>query len=585
MTSTPETTPIRRSARLSEKKTLMKPSITEGKEEEKEGGIVLTPLMEVATTPPFLSETTITEREGAIPREEPSSSSATRAFQRASSVPRTHTLRSDLQRRNKSSFAFNVFSSSAVETSNKPPGEMNSNSDAKEAGSRPGAHHFTTVRSTKPLTIPVTPLSTLTLRRGPKLYSNMGSEEPNHSNQPHVKTGENKEVKEPLNARRGLTQVRPFHFRIDQRIPLPPPPHLPARELQDMTMNTSSLHAYRGTVTVPLSPHLRTQARAEASQRARPESQKQRDEAEMSAVHAFRALPLPPSQPNAVGATEQRLPFQPTVPTSPNFELPKRSRSRAASAPPRRAIASSQDAAKPVAAAIQGPRPLTEPQSPMLESIRRSQQARAMREQLQHMRLEEEKRLRNGVAVAAVPDFSHPFVPQHSSKHLTEFKTFELVSVSKHAEAQKARQAAIKAAEEAVASLRNFRPRTVPQSLHEAPPQAKRSSRPPLVPEDVKLHSEERALLRRDFDVEMTQRLRDKAVLKEAAAQAEDDKENEALNALRHLPIEQGGYKFVPAPVLTEDPFPVRTVAVRKLTEPESPHLLIDRRMLRKSTN
>jgi hypothetical protein len=59
----------------------------------------------------------------------------------------------------------------------------------------------------------------------------------------------------------------------------------------------------------------------------------------------------------------------------------------------------------------------------------------------------------------------------------------------------------------------------------------------------------------------------------------EADKENRERQELWRVPISQGGLRFEAAPVLTRDPYPVTYVPQRKLTEPESPHLLIDRRM------
>lgn len=383
--------------------------------------------------------------------------------------------------------------------------------DAQRAVKRAVAQ---TIRSTKPLTIPVTPVSRLYQRHGPRLYSGMGAEQRE--------------------------------------------PPLPATQV-----------VRPSAVTVPVTPKLHTAARARSTGRTRPVPATQEPPSTV-----FKALRMPDfsAQKRSVSRQSSQRPL--TVPDSPQLRIDKRPRS----APPRRVPEKPVPAPAPAA---WGPRSLTEPEEFVLQSTRRTELARVVREQAQQRREAEAVALREALKAHPLPDFSHPFVPQPSSKELTEPSDFQLKSIDRQRQAREARRVAALAAERALAASKDFHAREAPRTLYEAPMLRRSSeSRPPLVIREPTLQTAQRAaggayeaLARRTAEREEEKRRSD-------AAQA--DKENAEMNLLRRLPTSEGGLVFKATPVLREDPFPAREVPAKKLTEPESPHLLIDRRMQRK---
>jgi hypothetical protein len=274
---------------------------------------------------------------------------------------------------------------------------------------------------------------------------------------------------------------------------------------------------------------------------------------------------------NTVSAVET---FQPTVPVSPKFS----SRSRAKSAPPKRTNPTNDLPTRP-----RGPRELTEPQEFRLESVRRSQQSRVLRDQQEERIRVAVAAARDGLPALPAPDFSRPFVPQPSVRPLTEFSVFQLQGEERHLEAAAAmRERARRAADQAVAATLAFRARLAPVSTYEAPGLTKPASEGRVSVQAVKsgLHlvSNDRASARREFDEGLRVRMQARQQAREQILDDVLQKENARVNELRQLPISEGGLKFVAMPVLLDDPFPAHYVPPRPLTEPESPHLLIDRR-------
>lgn len=97
--------------------------------------------------------------------------------------------------------------------------------------------------------------------------------------------------------------------------------------------------------------------------------------------------------------------------------------------------------------------------------------------------------------------------------------------------------------------------------------------------QDPHLESTARAAARREYEAAMMRRMKEKELQLETERKAKVEKENRDLQELRQIPISEGGLMFKAKSPLKEDPYPPKYISPRKLTEPESPHLLINRRM------
>lgn len=140
---------------------------------------------------------------------------------------------------------------------------------------------------------------------------------------------------------------------------------------------------------------------------------------------------------------------------------------------------------------------------------------------------------------------------------------------------------ALEAAREAVRrATESFTPREIPSSLYTAPAlHAKPEKRTPLAARDPHLESTLRAEARREYEAALLQRMEEKQRQAELERRVKEEKENREIQARRRIPISEGGLMFTAKSPLKTDPYPAKYVSPRKLTEPESPHLLINKRM------
>ena len=306
---------------------------------------------------------------------------------------------------------------------------------------------------------------------------------------------------------------------------------------------------------------------------------------EREAEHQFRAAPVPDYSELAhlLGGAHCEV-KKPTLPQSPRLHT----RDRAVHHGPLPSPAqdayvveheSAVEAAKMKRSAAGGApevaggdfrrRSLTNPRDFRLSTELRGEAKKA---QMQ-ARLREEQaaeRASRNVKARPMPDMRRVFVPVPSEKRLTEPKAFRLRSEELHAasvrnfeERRKAEQAA--AREAARVKARPLPATTAAPDFVPEPPR-----REPVVPGDLRLASDERAIKRAEFDAyneERVERLEEQKARSAMEAEARAQKE---LRRLRRTSVAEGGLAFKARKVYDPQPM-VPAPATKKLTNPRSP--------------
>lgn len=483
-----------------------------------------------------------------------------------------------------------------------------------------------TARSTKELTIPMTPYSHVDNRLGKREVV--------------IVQEEKKEIKQK---KLGPTHVQPFNFSTDARASLRGDASTPSaegitageilakfhRDPRSHDVPKINSHA----VTRPISPKLRTSSRSDAAYgRPKPPSRVEQEEAEFLAAqaHAFKAKPVdkrifqsmgdlgvPKVQPKEVTqpeefhlASSQRAAYRSSLSQSqqvkeefhfkarkmPSFEEDPRANihhevkvteahspklhgsTRASSAPARRQRLPHQivekmkkDAIEKAKKESKQPLKLTEPEGFELLTSKRGLAAKAALEARINREKEQEK-AQNEIHARPFPEkiFKETFYPAPSTKPLTEIEEFHLATEERILKSSLHRTEDSQSKEN---TENNFHARPVPKSTYQPTFSVEPSHREPLIPKDVNLQSSLRAIQRKSFDDTVHQHQEEIAKQKELNELKREQELQKELKRLRSKSIEEGGYAFKASPVLQEDPFPTKHVEPHKLTEPVSPKL------------
>lgn len=257
----------------------------------------------------------------------------------------------------------------------------------------------------------------------------------------------------------------------------------------------------------------------------------------------------------------------PTVPISPKLNVARGQ--RASSAPARR---QNQKYEKPKDVPnYSSPPKLTKPTPFHLATESRGGHYRAsLEEQVLRLKLEEEKQ--REIHVAPVPKFNHPFQPKHTEKKPTRPEEFQLQSVARHEQSVQKFETDI-ILEESKKS--EFHARPIPSSvLNPTFKIEKDENHVPLVPKDVTFESEKRAAKRKEFDNSVAQQKKDLQQKKRLDDKLKADKENHELNILRRTSIADGGMMFKSQGILKQDLYPSKKTASVPLTTPISPKFI-----------
>jgi hypothetical protein len=174
------------------------------------------------------------------------------------------------------------------------------------------------------------------------------------------------------------------------------------------------------------------------------------------------------------------------------------------------------------------------------------------------------------------PDFSRPsFMPDVAANRPapTEPKPFNLRSSARHADAQAAFQQEAQALAEQSRPA-EFHARPVPASVYKPDTVfVEPTNHAPVVPLQVTLQSEQRAVKRQAFDQEMEKKMAQLEAMQETIARQRSEQENKQLQALRRKSVEEGGLMFKAKPIVTKDQYPTRAAASLPPTTPLSPQL------------
>ena len=302
---------------------------------------------------------------------------------------------------------------------------------------------------------------------------------------------------------------------------------------------------------------------------------------------SFKALPMPdfaryPQQTKAVqhvATSHKRL----TVPESPKLG----GKYRASSAPHARQLPHHTEQEKQREAAKNtkvdsAPLKLTEPREFKLRSDDRGLMYQSLLDEDTKRKLKEDEKMKTYKA-KPVPEtvFRKPFVPQPSTKELTDTQSFQLSSLQRHLTSEQKWMQSQKDSEATRAKLASFHAMPIPQTTYQA------QKPPPVVnqkdlvtPVEVHFESDERVRMRKLY----TQKMEEKARLEAEAKAAKDRQElavkEKELHHLRMKPVSEGGYQFIAQPVVTQDMYPSRQVRSIPLTEPKTPQFLTDKRAM-----
>lgn len=392
----------------------------------------------------------------------------------------------------------------------------------------------------------------------------------------------------------GLTVAQAPKFETDKRLKQSHSHVLSREEKEKIEMAEFQAHPFKAkpiltgsgivpTNAVPQKPltefkpfSLQTDKRAEAHRKAEPAT------AETGETFIFKALEMPDFKANASSNMDSPVHVKsPTIAKSPAFA----NGMRASAAPARRQLPhhSSVEKAKEHEHAEKAGNvrlSLTKPQPFRLMTSDRGELYKNMLQQKIQSELLSEKEAANMKFTHPVPlivkDGSKVFVPQPSSKPVTNVEEFHLKSEAAHAEAQAKllekkleEERAIRRASEFSAmpcpqmNSPNFRPYRPSEGIVEFVSPASSSTngsetdvnngftmkviqppRPKLVPENVKLRTESRVTKRSEFDNHMKQKMQTMEEKKQLAKQLKLEKEEAEIRALRRKSVAEGGFCF-----------------------------------------
>lgn len=488
----------------------------------------------------------------------------------------------------------------------------------------------TTVRSTKELTIPVTPVSHLESRRGKKTYSTTTEAE--------------------------STPVKPISHSSHLHVTIPVPFHLSgaskntdkkestdstssyttAELLQKYQNNSLRKHEYikpHVSVTIPHTPHLNTEKRSNSVSRQRPQSfeDKEIEEMEKMKAKSFKArtldkrifesmgeLGVPKVQPKEVTIPQEfnllsdrrssyhkqmsesmnseqcsnetsfvfkarempnfsrdpresivHVPSKTTEANSPNFS----GNLRASSAPARR----QREKYQPPVSPPKTPKhiaTLTDPVPFKFQTDARGEVAKSALQSRIERDMEAEKKARE-VHATPYPEkiFAKSFHVQPADKKLTEFEEFQLASVDRHNESinklrELEKQRDLKQTEEAI-----FHAKQMPKTTFETKFEVVASDRELTKPLDIRLAIDQRASRRKEYDDYIAKQIALKTKEKEKLVNDKLEMEKKTIQDLRKKSVDEGGLCFKATPIMEKDIYPVRHVESAPLTEPVTPHL------------
>lgn len=213
---------------------------------------------------------------------------------------------------------------------------------------------------------------------------------------------------------------------------------------------------------------------------------------------------------------------------------------------------------------------LTEPEGFQLMTSERGYASEGAMKARMQKQLEDEKKMTE-VHARPFPEkiFKEAFVPEIVDKPLTEVEEFHLATNDRHIKALERMKEVMK---ENQVQPAQFHAKPVPKSTYQPTMKIEPSDRVPLMPKSINLHSDQRAIQRKEFDSSIAKAAAELIRQKEEDEARKVADENKAIKLLRKKSIEEGGMQFVAAPIMSEDPFPCRHVEPPQLTEPHAPH-------------
>ncbi len=292
----------------------------------------------------------------------------------------------------------------------------------------------------------------------------------------------------------------------------------------------------------------------------------------------FKALPMPTfhsdGSPTRVCGVK---PAKVTIPQSPKLSGGRRASSAPAhkqlphhSVIKQQKMAALEEYKKRLTRVVGGGVQITQPKEFHLQSSERGLMHKVQFEERIRREIEEEEAARD-IKAAPMPSFANQFVVKPCEKELTDFHEFKLRSEYRHSQAEQKFNDELRLEEERL--KQEFRALPLPKSTFAPGFVLEIEEHSLVVPQEILLESEQRALRRKDFDEKaaLTRKLHDQA--REIEQKLVDDKENRDIQKLRRMTVEDGGFKFTAKPVVTEDLFPNKTPKSMPLTEPKSPFL------------
>lgn len=215
-------------------------------------------------------------------------------------------------------------------------------------------------------------------------------------------------------------------------------------------------------------------------------------------------------------------------------------------------------------------RPLTEPKPFNLRSMDRHEQFQKAKQQALEKAAAEERAAREFKArpiPAAVEDANAAFKPAPAAAPLTEPKPFNLRSVAKHQEWQSEFAKQLMKEVQDEEEAKQFKARAAPPTTHNAGFVPQKSTKPLTDHDDLVLASDRRAEERAQFDYEVQQRLAAAAEAKQAAEEEKRRQEEAEAREFRKKML------FKARPLPNNSRFMKAKHSKKPLTVPHSPQL------------
>jgi len=302
--------------------------------------------------------------------------------------------------------------------------------------------------------------------------------------------------------------------------------------------------------------------------------------------HEFHAQPMPDyGALSGIGINANVARREPTRPVSPNISESNRVARKAGAAEDEH-----QFKARPVPSgatrsgaglSMPPPRPLTVPEPFALpgdaHSVRRKAQAEAERAR----EVEAAAAARESFRAARAPDWSTTcFIPQHSTKELTEFDDFTLPGQGQHDAAMAAHAVRLEEEKRQLAdAASSFHALPLPPTTFAPGFVAQRSERPPLavVATNIGAAGEKRAADRKAYNAAQMARVEAEAAARVALVAKREAEADAEYKARMEVPVAAGGLKFLARPVhasVTAGPDFVPEPSAAPLTAPVTPGVL-----------